>query len=604
MPLDPNIPLQVKTPEAPSPLQTVGGLMQLRASMTENALRQAQMADVQAQAQQRQRDLESTQKAQEVLRDPKAQAAMGGGDYSSLYNAGVSPNVASTIIANHQAMREKALTISGLEAGQAVQKRELLKKGIEGVLDTDDDNLASQRWPGFVDALAKQAPQVASSLPHDIPPNQIRKTLGDISTNNGIATEILNDRINRAKEQQATATSAAQQKSAEATAAKTGAEASELAFGQTASRLAAAPPATATDYEQQLMTLRKTDPATADRLQAAVPVSAFNPATFAGIVRQASMTGEQQTQATQAASTAAETARHNTAEEAQGRQKVAIEAQAQALKEKTFNATLGQGLDANGQPVRDNNGNIVGSPAAQMIANYEMGGPRVQMELMKSPGLMAQVKNLNPSYDARNYDAASQIRVQKGGNIQALNTAIIHLDQLGAAATAMANGSFVPGNRIYNWVSQTFGSATPTNFDGLKATVSSEMANALKGQATDPEIATLKATVDRANSPQQLAGIVKTYLSVGAAKLNTYDEQYHQAVDRPGQSEKDKDPWHPLLPTAAKVLQDWGVEQKPQVTGPSGGAEFLRTAVGPGGHTIGQKSDGGWYDTQTGQKVQ
>ena len=43
--LDPNIPLQVKVPEMPSPMQSVAGLMQLRSSMTENALRQAQTVD-------------------------------------------------------------------------------------------------------------------------------------------------------------------------------------------------------------------------------------------------------------------------------------------------------------------------------------------------------------------------------------------------------------------------------------------------------------------------------------------------------------------------------------------------------------------------------
>lgn len=40
--------------------------------------------------------------------------------------------------------------------------------------------------------------------------------------------------------------------------------------------------------------------------------------------------------------------------------------------------------------------------------------------------------------------------------------------------------------------------------------------------------------------------------------------------------------------------------------GQQGGAPvgYLRTAQGPNGHQIGQKADGGWYDVQTGQKVQ
>jgi len=42
----------------------------------------------------------------------------------------------------------------------------------------------------------------------------------------------------------------------------------------------------------------------------------------------------------------------------------------------------------------------------------------------------------------------------------------------------------------------------------------------------------------------------------------------------------------------------------PAATPPAQSAGYVRTAVGKGGHKIGQKADGGWYDMQNGQRVQ
>ena len=138
------------------------------------------------------------QTAQDVLKDPDAQASFAKGDYSALYKAGVSPNVANQIITNHQNMREKALTIDQTQAQQYASHRELLKKGIEGI-DPDDDDVASQQWSSFVDNLGKQAPELTAQLPRSVAPGQIRKTLSDLATTNGVAMEILNDRAAQKK---------------------------------------------------------------------------------------------------------------------------------------------------------------------------------------------------------------------------------------------------------------------------------------------------------------------------------------------------------------------------------------------------------------------
>ena len=138
-----------------------------------------------------------------------------------------------------------------------------------------------------------------------------------------------------------------------------------------------------------------------------------------------------------------------------------------------------------------------------------------------------------------------------GTNIGNLNTAAVHLDQLGDAAKALGNGTFTPANHAFQYLKQAFGNAAPTNFEGMRAVVSGELANALKGQATDPEIANIKSTVERSASPQALSGVIDTYLPAVASKLETYHQRWQQQMPN--------DSWSPVLPAARAVFARHGI---------------------------------------------
>ena len=171
-------------------------------------------------------------------------------------------------------------------------------------------------------------------------------------------------------------------------------------------------------------------------------------------------------------------------------------------------------------------------------------------------GAGGQIMNALMQYDPTFNERRAAIRKAfttgpDGRNIGNLNTAPVHLDQLYDAAMAMKNGSFQPGNEVWNRVSTLFGSSMPTNFDALKVTVSGEMANALKGVATDPEIAHINETLNRAKSPEQLAGVIETNLESIAGKLNTYKERAQQ---------QDVGKWSPVLPSARAVFQRHGID--------------------------------------------
>lgn len=177
--------------------------------------------------------------------------------------------------------------------------------------------------------------------------------------------------------------------------------------------------------------------------------------------------------------------------------------------------------------------------------------PRGGKELMAFKALVNQ-------YDPNFSDMRAQIRRTftsgpEAKNIGALNTASVHLDQLDEAAKAMKNGSFVPGNQAYNYISRMFGSNAVTNFGNLKSAVAGELANALKGVATDIEIKNISENIMAANSPEQMAGAVDTNLHTLGAKLKTYQERYQQQIPN-------DTAWSPVLPSARKVYQKHGFD--------------------------------------------
>lgn len=275
----------------------------------------------------------------------------------------------------------------------------------------------------------------------------------------------------------------------------------------------------------------------------------------------------------------------------QGKVRVNTEAAAQALRQKTYDNTIGAGRDVNGQPLKDPTTGkpLTGDPflatlpagrAAQVKAFAE--GRLTDADLPrgkeKQP-FMDSVMQYDPAYTKQSAETRKAFGPagKIGQNNSANNTAVVHLDQLGEAAMAMHNGTFTPGNAVVNNLVTMFGGAAPTSFEGLRAAVASEMATALKGNATDPEIAAMNHTISTAGSPKALAGIITTNLHTLGAKLNTRDEEYHRAI--PSDTS-----YTPVLPTAQAVFDKHGIQPiqrlavKPQAA-----------AAAQGGYIVGRK---------------
>lgn len=360
-----------------------------------------------------------------------------------------------------------------------------------------------------------------------------------------------------------------------------------LAFQDAVGDLAANPPANAAEYRARVGRLT---PEIAGRILQAIPAESYDPKSSPQAIRRLGMTAEQQTQADQAADNARRAAQDSEVDLARS----ATDPTKTPEERAAANAALRR-LDQSKREARPVIQNVLpGLPGAQGGAGAP-GAAVTGEEFLKalSPGLAAQVRAIAegraamPSastrsqaavqlrdavfrYDPSYSDQRAQVRRaftsgSDGRNIGALNTATVHLDQFADAAAALQNGSFRPGNQAWNTLRTMFGSSAPTNFAALKSAVAGEMANALKGNATDIEIHNVAQSIDAANGAQQLADVIQTNLHVLAAKLQTYRERYQQQI--PGDTV-----WSPVLPSAQAVYDKHSVAAGIVGGGEGGGA--------------------------------
>jgi hypothetical protein len=209
--------------------------------------------------------------------------------------------------------------------------------------------------------------------------------------------------------------------------------------------------------------------------------------------------------------------------------------------------------------------------------------------------ITAWVKQVNPGYDTTMFANRAPTRKAfttgtQGQQINAINTAIGHIDQLTGQIAALGNGDFTPGNKAANYFRSMFGSDKVTNFDTLKDALAGEIASVLsKGSATVSGIADAKDKIHAASSPQQLAGYMKTLIPVMGSKLTALDYQYHQAMGS-------DDPFSALSPEAKTILTKYGFD-------PSGhGAAAGVSVTAPNGktYTFGSQADADAFKRKAG----
>lgn len=124
-----------------------------------------------------------------------------------------------------------------------------------------------------------------------------------------------------------------------------------------------------------------------------------------------------------------------------------------------------------------------------------------------------------------------------GGTARSLNVVVNHLGTLSDLATALGNNDVTLLNKVkQNW-SSAFGGTAPANFDAAKPIVADELVKAVLGSGAGGERDRegIQAAVDRAKSPQALAGVIRTWQKLAGGQLSGLRKQYTAGMTLPGQ---------------------------------------------------------------------
>lgn len=130
-------------------------------------------------------------------------------------------------------------------------------------------------------------------------------------------------------------------------------------------------------------------------------------------------------------------------------------------------------------------------------------------------------------YANRKKTEASFTTGKQGDTVRSMNVAIDHLDTLNEAGKALKNGQIPLFNDIANKFAKNTGQPAPTDFNALKSIVGSEVAKAVAGGATalgDRE--EIRAEINNARSPEQLAGVIDKYQRLLAGQMSGLETQY------------------------------------------------------------------------------
>lgn len=180
---------------------------------------------------------------------------------------------------------------------------------------------------------------------------------------------------------------------------------------------------------------------------------------------------------------------------------------------------------------------------------------------------------IDPQFDLSKASQRVALRTEyvKGNaarNLTSLNTVIPHMDTLQKAADALNNRSLRKYNSVSNYLKNETGKPEVVRFEAAKNAVNNELGRVFQGVGaiTDAEREAFNKDLGAANSPEQIQGVIDTYIDLiksrtDAIRMNWEQSMGDQASPTPFLNSKVK-----------KILQSHGYDATTmEKTGESGG---------------------------------
>lgn len=231
---------------------------------------------------------------------------------------------------------------------------------------------------------------------------------------------------------------------------------------------------------------------------------------------------------------------------------------------------------------REMNGILAGqegvdlTPTATAIANHDVplpnppSGSRNPMAMANYNKLLTRVKEINPTYNAIDYQVSQQAMKafgtgKQGQEVQSGNTGVNHVATLEQLALAQKNGNTQLFNKIANEFASQTGGTAPTNLKAAIMMVAPEITKAVVGAGGGVEDRNKAAAALNPNySPDQFLGATKTIKELFSGRLSEAERTYERTTKR-------KDFRTQLLsPAAAEILNGRGGKEAP--SGPAAGS--------------------------------
>jgi hypothetical protein len=219
-----------------------------------------------------------------------------------------------------------------------------------------------------------------------------------------------------------------------------------------------------------------------------------------------------------------------------------IEAGKLRIDQKKFDATFGQGLDANGRPLsaEDRKAAAMMDPTAVAQANYQIPGPSPLRITPIGQAQMAKILAINPQYDGMKYAERNKIAQDfsaagdSGKKMTSTDTALAHLDAVRRAGDALSQQDPRFINAIANEFGVQVGSTPKNTYDAIVNMVSPEISKAVIGDAGgQSEREEFKKPFSSSASPAQREAAVAATAGLLGARFHKMAQAYESDMEKP-----------------------------------------------------------------------
>jgi hypothetical protein len=224
--------------------------------------------------------------------------------------------------------------------------------------------------------------------------------------------------------------------------------------------------------------------------------------------------------------------RHQSVEEQQKAQELALQRAKNAREQKTFDLTLGQGVGPDGKPIV--------TPAMQLVANYQAAPPtpstRSPQGMAAYNQFMAGVQSINPDYQGQNYDVYKKTETnftsgQLADKVRDINSATQHMQALKEAGNALDTGNILVLNRIAQQYGLQTGNSAKAVYDTILHRVGPEISKAyVPGGGGEAERAANIADFASDRNSAQRNGAITASAKLLKSVANNLQEQYNRGT--------------------------------------------------------------------------